>query len=73
MYIKLTLQEKLKDERTSRHMTLAELEKILGGGLSGKERTQAGMLLDQARWKEAALYMEGVKDGIRIAKWVCGI
>ncbi len=53
--------------------TLAELEKILGGGLSGKERTQAGMLLDQARWKEAALYMEGVKDGIRIAKWVCGI
>jgi len=31
------------------------------------------MLLDQARWKEAALYMEGVKDGIRIAKWVCGI
>ena len=27
MYIKLTLQEKLKDERTSRHMTLAELEK----------------------------------------------
>ena len=27
MYIKLTLQEKLKDERTSRRMTLAELEK----------------------------------------------
>ncbi|GFI26163.1 hypothetical protein IMSAGC012_01283 [Lachnospiraceae bacterium] len=26
--------------------TFAELEKILGGGLSGKERTQAGMLLD---------------------------
>ena len=30
MYIKLTLQEKLKDERTSRHMTLAELEKATG-------------------------------------------
>jgi transcriptional regulator with XRE-family HTH domain len=27
MYTKLTLQEKLKDERTNRHMTLAELEK----------------------------------------------
>lgn len=30
MYIKLTLQEKLKDERTSRRMTLAELEKATG-------------------------------------------
>ena len=30
MYIKLTLQEKLKDERTSRRMTLAELEARLG-------------------------------------------
>ncbi len=30
MYIKLTLQEKLKDERTNRHMTLAELEKATG-------------------------------------------
>ena len=53
--------------------TLAELEKMLGGCLNEKERTQAGMLLDQVRWKEAALYMEGVKDGVRIAKWVCGI
>ena len=26
--------------------TLEKKEKILGGGLSGKERTQAGMLLD---------------------------
>lgn len=31
------------------------------------------MLLDRIRWDEAALYMEGVKDGIKIAKWVCGI
>lgn len=30
MYIKLTLQEKLKDERTNRHMTLAEPEKTTG-------------------------------------------
>lgn len=52
---------------------LQELEKILGGGLSPAERTDAGMLLDRIHWDEAALYMEGVKDGVRIAKWVCGI
>lgn len=52
---------------------LAELEGILEGGLSRKERTRAGMLLDKIRWQEAALYMEGVKDGVRIAKWVSGI
>lgn len=52
---------------------LAELDRILGGGLSPAERTEAGMLLDRIRWDEAALYMEGVKDGIRTAKWMCGI
>lgn len=52
---------------------LAELDRILGGGLSPAERTKAGMLLDRIRWDEAALYMEGVKDGIRTAKWVCGV
>lgn len=39
MYIKLTLQEKLKDERTSRHMTLAELEKG-----NGHSKSHAGII-----------------------------
>ena len=52
---------------------LAELDGMLDGGLSPAERVSAGMLLDRIRWDEAALFMEGVEDGIRIAKWVCGI
>lgn len=51
----------------------SELERILGGGLSAAEKTDAGMLLDRIRWDEESLYMEGVKDGIRIAKWAWGI
>lgn len=52
---------------------LDEMDRILDGGLDSAGRVNAGMLLDRIRWDEAALYMEGVKDGIKIAKWVCGI
>ena len=55
MYVKLTIQEKLKDERTKRHMTLPQLAEATGISKSTLDRYEKDDCTDMSPFNLAKL------------------